>query len=352
MKIDRKDFLEALDLITPAIGDKDIEPKHIRYYFSSDRISAYSGEFGATISFETGINCGVEASSLYSMLSVIDKKTLDISCNGKLVIKSGKFFTDFRVFPVSEEPEYLQILKKEKPKWAKIPDKLIEAISLSLYAASNDISYSERMGVYCDKESVWASDGCRASVYSLDSDTKKAFFLPVNAASVVKKYSFTHYFVSSSWIHFKDKNSGLMFGCLLSAQEFPIEKLKENFPPSPRKKKEKLEVDLQKFKNVCKASLLIFPDEFDSQKVIDLSVSDKKLFLSGKSSVRVFKDVIPLKKEVKEDMEFRMNAVFLVEALDRAADIFLYPNEKFLLIKFGGLQHGIGFEKNAVSESE
>jgi len=201
--INKKQLIEALNIASLAVTDKDVVAGSDCYFFSKDVIKTHKDTTACYVIFNTGIEGIVKASYLNNILSTFpyDEIVLSVEENN-LIISSISNTLCFKLLMKKIKNEFNIDFDFNQTLFEELPDNFTTLLSMAASSASKDI---QQKGLICVniKDDVMFS-GSTFSVCKINlSKQITQMQIPVNLVDPIKKISPTYYYKSneSGWIH-------------------------------------------------------------------------------------------------------------------------------------------------------
>jgi len=335
MKLDREEFLGALDDLGAGLSPKELVQQMTHYNFMGKYIVTYNDLVSIYHPFETGFVCSVKAESFRNVLSKIKESELNIEKRSKEVEKEVKNIagevtgtkmvtihtlfleteTTEAEFPVSLEgdlTESLVNLEKElEGEWEALPEDFAEAAYLCMFSASRDAQTGTLTCLRVEGSDLFACDGNRAMWYKVETDMQD-FLIKAGCAKELRDLEVTSYKISKSWVHFKNEK-GVVVNIRKILGEykkkirdiFKIEEGEEFLMP----------VELKEAIDLCG---VVYGDSAITDKQVFLSIENKIAICSSTlmGGISVKKSV-PIPFYNGQDLSFYINSVFIDEVIER-----------------------------------
>lgn len=328
MKINREEFVCALESVKPAIPTNSGPDYDKKVVLSKGMVTAYSDYLCMSTEFDLEIDFAIVPSDkLLAILKKIESDEIDIALvQQKLKIKGGDFkseimcTTDPESFLYGDTEAIFESCQLAKPK--KVPDQFIDAIRLCMYGASKDKSNPIAACVFASKNKVMASDDFQISVFEMDKPIKDDLLLNAKACGHMVKFfeefETVKYFVTDTW-NFFSVDEGMFIAIRKIIGEYPDVEMIEHLefegsdfvlPPSL----------VDKIKQVS-----VLASGHDVEKEIKVILKD------GKATVRAESDEGWAESSVKSEnlntegstITFITNPTLLSEIVQRVSDVKL-----------------------------
>lgn len=190
MKVDRRQFVEVLEKVAPALGTNVLMPEFQYFQIAGDHIQTTDGVVivDTTFSKDTGLNCSIPRDVL-RLLTSLDAKEVDLVVkNDKLEIKTNKLEGEFAILT---PPKFQELKLGEEDVEltdSKLVDDIIEGLGFCRFAASKDHAAGPRTGVQVNKDTLFSTDRFRVLKWDLVGDTHIICTVPIKFIDLLKKH--------------------------------------------------------------------------------------------------------------------------------------------------------------------
>lgn len=213
--ISKKNLLEALNIASMAITDKDIIANSDCFFLSEKSIKTHKDTLACYIPFKLDINAIVKASYFYNIINSFPYEELILEVDeNNLIISSISKKLHFKLLIQKQDKEFDIGLDYENVSFKELPKNFLDQLLVAASSASKDI---QQRGLICinvkDKNML---SGSTFSVCKIDlSFPLPEMQIPINVIETLRKFKPTHYVLNNTgWIHFlHDYNFGRE-GCL------------------------------------------------------------------------------------------------------------------------------------------
>jgi len=177
--MDRKAFLEKLNLVKPCIGNNKLIPILSYILLKEDIISSYNGQEGLKSTFNHGLDCCVDGLLLINILSSYDTDVIDITQerdNLKIVSGSSEV-----VVPLLNSSSFIGPYVTTINALFKIAitKELVEGLSRCLFTSGKEKFKESELGVtiktFNNEVTLYSTDGLRVSKFVLKDIPCKDF---------------------------------------------------------------------------------------------------------------------------------------------------------------------------------
>lgn len=191
MKFDRKELLDSLQMLKPALGAASTsiqELKHI--WFDGDFAFTYNGGLGIRVSLKSGLKFGVPGPPLLGLLSddTVKEVTLEAK-NNTLEVELGKASAKLVTLPLDNSPWNFPLKPAKEAVELELTEELLTALKRVSIIKARPAVRTEHYGVvtFPDKDTV--------SLYSTDSKALVEVILEVKLPKGLSKLVLPHEFV-------------------------------------------------------------------------------------------------------------------------------------------------------------
>ena len=330
MKINRKKLLEALNIVSPGLSDKETNVDQVTTFaFFKDRIVTYNNEVSISHPIQgiKGLEGAIEAKILYPLLEKISAEEIELirNKNSEIVIKAGKMRSGLAL-----QREIKLPLKEEigdKGEWMEAPINLLEALSFVIFSAGKGLDSPVLAGIHVSSKGfVEASDGYRIARYELKGDLgANTFVIPEkNVSALIKMQNVTHIAEGIGWIHFKTEE-GTVFSSRIFEEPFP------NTSSWMKVNGNKLVLP-EGIDDVLDRAMVFASRKTFSDEEVLLSLEEGKFSIVAECDIAWFEEEVEAEYEGQESFSIRIAPAFLKDILKRTSLCFLETNK----IKFIG----------------
>lgn len=322
MEISVKDFKHALEVVKPGLAAKETTIEQVTAFaFTETNVITYNDELCIQHPF-SGLNAVgvVQADELYKFLNKVRTENIkvDISENSVL-LKSGRSKVEFNLSSEIKLPLDDKKLN-EKGKWKAIPEKFLDALTMTRSCASRDMSDPKLTCVHVNKKGfIESSDGDRLIQYKLGEKLPlNTVLIPATSVTAIVRMQPTKVATGEEWIHFKNEENTVL-SCRVLNEDFvqteailKTEKkgIKLNFP-------EELAVVLDTAEIFTSSTL-----EFQT---VTITLKKNKLIVSAKSDTAKFREDIEM-KDVKDSFAFQITPYLLKDILKQTTTCTIYKD--------------------------
>ncbi len=220
MKVNREEFLHAVESIEPAVAQREILEQSQCAVFQNGKVVAFDDELACTASskLKPSFKGAVKASSLLEILRKLKEDDIDVDFkDGQLLITGKNKKTELTL----ESEITLPVDSVEEPtEWKDLHEDFCEAINVVQGCASKDESQFHLTCIHVAPKWVEASDTYQISRFKLDTGLKESILLKKKALHHVADSGATKFCETDTWVHFMSP-TGLVISCRRYLEEFP-----------------------------------------------------------------------------------------------------------------------------------
>lgn len=215
MQVNRKELVEILKKLEPAIAKKDVLSLAQSFVFRDTTICACNDEIYIQCPFNSGLTGAVKASEFYGLLSKTSAADVELEVNEnelKIKTKSSRAGIVF-------DPELVPPLDPIKPSkdWKRLPEDFIEAVSFCQFTTVNDVTKPYLSMVRVAKSRAMSSDGYRATWRKMSGEIGDELLIRSGIVLQLAEHRPIRYMIDDAWVHFanasKDIFSYRMIDC-------------------------------------------------------------------------------------------------------------------------------------------
>lgn len=228
MKINREDFLRALESVEPGRTDKDTVAQSSCFVFLGGEVCTYNDELCCRAPSPLGElgaeGAAVPAGPLLEVLRRLTEEELDVSLDGAALTVKGRG----RRTKVRREREVsLPLAGVERPvedSWRALHPDFGEAVGMVQHCTGKDSTRFFTVCVHLHPDWVEATDGLQFARWSLPTGVGGPTLVRQKSVRHVTHLGVTEAAETPRWLHFRNP-SGLILSCRrhLDVGEFPSE---------------------------------------------------------------------------------------------------------------------------------
>lgn len=222
MKTNRKELLEALEIVKPGLASKEQIEQTTSFAFMKGRVVTYNDEISISHPVENvGFEGAITADVLYNYLTKLKQDEIDVDLQGEeLRIKAGRSKAGFALQSEIKLP--LQDELEKEGVWQALPEKFLKGIAFARSCCAKDMSQPKLTCIHANETGfVEGSDGYRIARYRLNEPLPiPTFLLPAISCITLEKLQPTQIATGVGWVHFKC-DSGTEISCRIFEDQYP-----------------------------------------------------------------------------------------------------------------------------------
>lgn len=172
----RKELVQTLELIKPALSKLDVIPMLQNFCFADKTVFASDDTLAIVGPTECEDEFAVHGASLYGLLSSSSAEEVNLKLDGSTAIfKCGKSNSKL---PFSPREDF--IFSEPSDKWdsVKVTISLIEGIKVCLETVSSDLTQRAFNGITIDRDTLYSSNGDALTRIKLKQAIKSRYLMP------------------------------------------------------------------------------------------------------------------------------------------------------------------------------
>jgi DNA polymerase III sliding clamp (beta) subunit (PCNA family) len=312
MKTNRKDLLNALKNLLPAIDIKGAHELYPSFIFSENKIMAYNNEILISCEFQHEISGSVKSKKLYELISKLKEDEIDILVDEtELRINSKKIKVGLQFTSEISIPK-IQI---DNSLFTPLPDNFNKGLDFCLFSASTDQAKFPFTTLLVKEGQIISCDNHRGTRYNLNSKIENEFIIDAKIIKNFTEYKSNSYYITDEWLPFKNEEN-IIFSC---------HRLQGKYP------------DTTSVFSV-EGDTIIFPESLQealshtkiiNDEMVSFHVIGNKIIIRGFASEGWIEEEIEMEGEFKE-VFFKINPKFFQEILLKAKDSTIVSESKML----------------------
>ena len=191
MKINRKQFVEALEKVSPALGINILVPEFQYFQIEGNHIQAFDGVLLAdlTLPIDTGLICAIPKEVL-SLLSSLNVEEIDLVIkNDELQVRTTKLEGKFSVLIPPKFQPLSQIDADADVKLidSNLIDDIVEGLNFCKFGVSRDMTAGPICGVQINGDTLFSTDRYRVVKWVLNKDSGVICSVPLKFIDLLKR---------------------------------------------------------------------------------------------------------------------------------------------------------------------
>ncbi len=349
MKISTEHLLTVLKIVKPGLAKREIIDKSTHFIFSGSDVLTYNDRICISYPLKTDFECSVPAAEFFKIVSNMEENEIDIVLkDDKLFLKGTKARSCYTTFSQENIAAIKKLisalnLKSLKNKWKPLPKDFVDGLKLTMFSASQDLSFGALNNVSVQNNVLISSDNNRVSYYQMKSSTDKEFLIPLSSVVELVNFPVDRFVLSESWVYFST-SEGVVFASRVVNEKFPnvkslLSSIKEGeeftFPDGAKKLVDDVSI--------------LAPGEYDLDRIITVKMARGKLVCKGEKATGW------IEKEIAADykgspLQFFVNPIFLSQILSKSTSILLGQNRA--LFQSGKFRHLMSLPRFDEGEEE
>lgn len=209
--IKRKEFVESLKTVLPAVSKGGVIPQGNCFAFVPGAVIAFNGDIAIKQPMDyIDFTSAVSASEMIQVLNRLPSDEVDCKLSDEgLCIKTEKTITSFKAdmeikLPVGD-------ILDSSLEWLPVCDSFVTSLHLCMGMCSKDSAREILRYIHVEEDNMRASDGARAIKHKLNAKYAEMFINTVSAKNICT-FVPTQYALSTGWLYFR-KESGAVLAC-------------------------------------------------------------------------------------------------------------------------------------------
>jgi len=308
MKINKKQLLDALEIVKPGLASKEQLEQTTSFAFFGGRVVTYNNEISISAPIHgMEITGAIQADNLYKFLGKIKKEEIELEVKGnEIVITSGKSKAGLTLQSEIKLPLNEDIA--EKNDWNILPENFLQGVRFVVSACGKDTNLPILTCVHVSQKGfVEASDNYRIAKYHLGEDMPlNTFLMPSTSILTMVKLQPTQISEGKGWIHFKTEDE-VIFSCRVFEDSYPDTKAFFNIQGEKVTFPKTIEEVLDRAGVFAKRDTVM-------DETVNITISDRKLKVSSKSESGWFEEEVNMAYE-GENLSFDVTPHLLKQIL-------------------------------------
>lgn len=319
MKVNRKELLDALNIVKPGLSNKEIIEQTTSFAFVDGRVYTYNDEISISHPVANlGEDGAIHAEELFKFLNKASAEEITVDKTDKeIIFKSGRSKVGFTLKREITLPLNVELTKKEK--WKPLPDRLKHALHFVAHTCSKDMTDPKLTCVHINKQGfVEGTDNFRIAHFKLGKKLPiGTLLIPATSAVEAGKLDPIEVCQGDGWVHYRNEDKTI----------FSTRVLKENFVDTSNilsKQKGGIKLNFPKELLEVLEKAQIFANRKNViDESVDVILKKNSITISSKSDNAWFKEKLDIKYKGK-DFEFRITPYLLQDILKETLECTLY----------------------------
>jgi len=321
MKVNRKEFLHALESVEVAVAMKDGMANGSTAITFRDGVAyAYNGAVAASAPVPDFGECTVGAAELMGFLKKAGQDEVDVSVDGDEVkVSAGRSRAGLAAVKGAEMPDVFQGKKTE----VKLPEGFSEAVASVLFSAGTMLARPEFGCVHIFGDTVETCDNYRLTRAKVEGMNMLEVLVPVASAKFIPSHKPTRCEIGNGWMHLKNADK-VTLAVRLEEGEYP------DLEPFIGQKGKGVDIP-KDFKGALGRAMVFTGDDDDAYQRFTVEFSDEQVSVSGRSERGWFEESVKAEHS-GQSFAIHVHPKHLLEILQRAKDAKILET----MLKFTG----------------
>lgn len=337
MKINKKELLKGLEVISPALAKKSFIKNSMDFIFTGKNILAYNDQICIFYPFISDFACAIPSDEFYKIIYNIPYDEIDIIIKeNKLIILTKDIEANIICDSIDSILNIINNLEIDNAiKYAKeLPSNFIEALQFCAFSTAR---YGQNESLKClliEDEFISSTDGYRISEYKMQDKIDISILLPVYSANELIKCNVNKYYLSGNggWIYFFTDN-GIYFCSRLVNNDFPqYLSFFNDFQNIPINIPSEIENNISIIEVMASGTERL-------EKEIEVEIFNNKWILYGRNDLGWIKKEIIFNNKNIENIKFKINPYFFKEIISKTKTMFLSNDKIKILFKNNDFKH-------------
>jgi hypothetical protein len=326
-KINRQDFLLALEKVKPGVANKELIEQSNHFIFDKDNIWTYNDEVSVSLKFPSEITGSIKAQEFYAMLDKISSSNIYLQQeDNKLFVRAKDFEAAINVAQIAIKTDRLRPPDVKSKLWKSLPKNFIDAVSFCVFSAGTNMILVEFTCIWLtkkDKQGLAIScDGYRGTRYKLSSVLDDDLLIPLSTAKHMRVYNPVKYALDEYWMHFINAEN-ITFSSRIIASEYNpgvwnFFNVKDSKPI----------VLPEKFKPVVERVETIVVEDFAQDRCLTITIDDGKIECRGEGQLGYIKEQADIKHKGKK-IKFQIHPKLFGDILTHTSNMIVSERLKF-----------------------
>lgn len=317
MEIIASDLKDVLSRLSVVLTNKGMVENADKFVFNKETVHVFDGQTFMVANFATGVEGGVEGSSLLKYIEKLSTNTVEINqVEQKISIKKGRSVASFVIENSSEFPVNLSEIS-----WRKAPGNFIPAITACSYTCGQDYTDMRLVVVHIAGEYAESTDQERITRFKLDRPIKDELFIPANIVPYLSKAKIVKYALTEDWMFFENQAGDVICHRNVSLGE-DYENLEQIVKNNSGGKP--LELPDKMYDAVEKAAIFQNDIKIEADRRIAVRCKAGKIRIESNGTHGNFLEVIPC--DIEESFCFTVNPAFLMQIMEKSNTVLFHDD--------------------------
>ena len=339
MKVDRKNLLEILTRVKPALAIKDFVEGGTHFIFDENQVFSFNDKIAISSPSPVHLNCSVSSQEFYSLLSQIADEEIDLTIEEEcLNIQGSAIKAGLTILRESESLKLIRSIDFESlGPWFPLPKDFLKGLSLCGFSCSKDATLDWMTCIWISGGSMLSTDDIRVTSFNMMKEIESSFFLPLTSAQSLIKFLPVEYCLKDGWAHFREEKK-VIFSSRILDSENPEENIEEFFNVQGT---ELFLTENKTFLDVIKRVGILEDKFMELDRKISIKIEGRKVIIEGKrEGIGWIREELLL-DTYNENLRcsFKINPSFLWEILTIMPSLIIIIGETTCLFKSDNFRH-------------
>lgn len=308
VRIQREKLLQELESVQAGLSPREIVEQSSCFVFNNGKLITFNDEVSCQRPTELKMTGAVAAAPLLAILQKLTIDEIDVEPRKEsLLIKAKNKRASIRM----EQEILLPIDALEKPKkWLPMHEDFAEAVDMASQCTSEDASTFNICCVHITPKFLEGSDNFQITRYKLKTGVEGDVLIKQSSIKTIVSLGMMEFCETDSWMHFRNKQSGLIYSCRRYLEEYPDFSEFFAFDGSP--------LALPKGIGEACEKAEIFSSENKDRNEVKVEIRKGAMRMKGQGPLGWYQEVKKLAKYNGEQIEFFIAPKLLVQITNRA----------------------------------
>jgi len=346
MKINRKELVNVLEKVAPALGFNVLVPEFQYFQILGDKIQASDGAMliDAILPKDTELNCAVPGAPFLHLLKTLSDEEVElIDKDNTLKVKTNRVKGVFTISGVAKFKDTINLLQKGIIEITGDLNNLIKGFSFCRFAVSKDETSGPLCGVRISKSSIFGTDRYRIIEWMLAEDLPIECSLPLKLIDVIIKFrnQISNMYYSKNGEFILMLKDGTYISSVVLVGEYPD--LGQYFPTSDQYKEVELTDNLT---DVLERHISFLKNVNEIEKEITIRICRNKCTISSvDKELGTLSEEVEVTFEEEEGIEFCVNPIFLRDIVKECSGFKYYYENGLVLFEADKLEYLVQVRK-------
>jgi len=325
MKFNRKQLLEVIDIVKPAVAKREIVQQQTHLIFTGTNLCATNGSIMISHPLPSEFVSSIKSDDLIKILQSSSSDEVEINLDKdkvRIVTPDTKAKLSVMLDERDKVEELIKSLSDEMSDWKFLPEDFSDALWLCAFSASKNQTDLVLTSVFVNGEDVSTTDKVRTSWYKMKEGVDKMLISAVDALEL-SNLTVSEYCESDNWLHFKTENEATFSCRKVMGDHLPLVSLFSLIDSGST-----IFTLPSEFKTAIESTYVMLDNvKTDPTKTVSV------LFKKGEIICKAEQERGSLEKIIKteyegEEKEFHVNPYFLSQVLEKSTDVSFHSMKR------------------------